>query len=308
MRRIWLPVAVLLTLGTLTGPASASFPGRNGTIVYGWLGDAAFRAGPVATSIRAVDPPSGLVRVLRDCPLQRDRGLTRTDCTVGAPRVSPDGTRVAFPTTRVDGPGMGLIAADGTGLEEHLGDYSYGSLAWSPAGDRLLLSRQLGPGGSIASGIYLAALDGTELDQVAPEGTASPDWSSTGRIALVRRANIWLTRLGGTPRRLTRRGGQSPSWSPRGSKLAFVRTVGGRDEVFLVGRDGDGLRRLTRRGGYGPSWSPDGRWIAFIRAGDLFVVRTNGRGLRRLVDGFREPEFGEGPQVTSIDWQALPRR
>ena len=317
MRRAWILVALVAALGTLAGPASASFPGRNGTIVYGWLGEATFRAGPVATSIRAVDPPSGLVRVLRDCPLQQRGGPTHADCIVGAPRVSPDGTRVAFANTQVVvrpqdpweyRPGIGLIAADGTGLEEHPGENSYGSLAWSPAGNRLLLSRQLGPGGSDSSGIYLASLDGTELSQVAPDGLGSPDWSSTGRIAFVRRADIWLTRLGGTPRRLTHRGGYSPSWSPHGSKLAFVRGVGGRDEVFLVGRDGDGLRRLTRRGGYGPSWSPDGRWIAFIRAGNLFVVRTNGRGLRRLVAGLREPEFGEGPQVTSVDWQALPRR
>ena len=317
MRRVWILIALVTALGTLTGPASASFPGRNGTIVYGWLGDAAFRAGPVATSIRAVDPPSGLVRVLRDCPLQQGSGPTHADCIVSAPRVSPGGTRVAFPTTQVVvrppdpweyRPGIGLMAADGTGLEEHLGEHSYGSLAWSPAGDRLLLSRQLGPGGSDSGGIYLASLDGTELSRVAPEGPGSPDWSSTGRIAFVRRSDIWLTRLGATARRLTHRGGASPSWSPHGSKLAFVRAVGGRNEVFLVGRDGRGLRKLTRRGGYGPSWSPDGSWIAFIRAGDLFVVRTNGRGLRRLVDGLSEPEFGEGPQVTSVDWQALRRR
>lgn len=317
MKRVWIPVVVLLALGTLTGPAAASFPGGNGTIVYGWLGEATYRAGPVATSIRAVDSSNGLVRVLRDCPLQYGGAPTHADCIVGAPRASPDGTRVAFATIQVVvrppdpweyRPGLGLMASGGTGLEEHHGQHSYGSLAWSPAGDRLLLSRQLGPGGSNESGIYLASLDGTELDQVTPEGTGSPDWSSTGRIAFVRRSNIWLTRLGGTPRRLTRRGGYSPSWSPRGSKLAFVRWVGGRGEIFLVGRDGDGLRRLTHRGGSSPSWSPDGRWIAFIRAGDLFVVRTNGRGLRRLVDGLREPEFGEGPQVTAVDWQALPRR
>jgi len=75
-----------------------------------------------------------------------------------------------------------------------------------------------------------------------------------------------------------------------------------------VGQDGRGLRRLTYRGGYSPCWSPDGRWIAFLRNGNLFVIRTNGRGLRRMVVGMSEPEFGEGPQVQSIDWQALPLR
>jgi len=307
---------VLVALGSFAEPASGSFPGRNGAIVYGWLGNAAFRAGPVATSVRSFDPRTGLQRVLRDCPLQSDVGApSHAECIVSAPRVSADGTRVAFPTTHVvapfpepwqSRPGFGLVGVDGSGLEEHYGEHSYGSVAWSPANDRLLLSRQMEQGSSV-SAIYLAALDGTELQQVAPEGAGSPDWSSTGRIAFVRASDIWLTRLGGTPRRLTRRGGANPSWSPHGSKLAFVRTFRGREEVFVVGRDGRDLERLTRRGGYSPSWSPDGRWIGFVRAGSIFVVRTNGRGLRRVVAGSREPEFGEGRQAVSVDWQALPR-
>lgn len=311
-----LTVAAIVVLGSAPAPASEAFPGRNGTIVYSWLGEAAFRAGPVATSIRAVNPRNGVLRVLRDCPLQADGGgPTHADCIVSAPRVSSDGIRVAFPTTQVivrfpepweSRPGLGLMNVDGSGLEEHHGEHAYRSLAWSPAGDRLLLERRAAPGAASASAIYLAALNGTELRQVTPEGTAAPDWSSTGRIAFVRAGDIWLTRFGGTPRRLTYRGGASPSWSPHASKLAFVRGVRGRDEVFLVRRDGRELRRLTRRGGYSPSWSPDGRWIAFVRAGSLYVTRADGRALRRLVTGLREPEFGEGQQVLAIDWQALP--
>jgi WD40-like Beta Propeller Repeat len=76
-----------------------------------------------------------------------------------------------------------------------------------------------------------------------------------------------VTRLGGKPRRLTYRGGSSPSWSPHGTKLAFVRARSRRGvvrrDIYVVRRDGRGLGRLTRRGGDSPSWSPDGRWIAF---------------------------------------------
>jgi len=95
--------------------------------------------------------------------------------------------------------------------------------------------------------------------------------------------------------------------------LAFVRLGRSRrdddrGDVYLVRRDGSGLRRLTRRGGYSPAWSPDGRWIAFIRAGDLYVVRTTGGHLRRLVDELGPDEtYGLGPQVLSVDWQARPR-
>jgi Tol biopolymer transport system component len=318
-------LAVLVVSWLAAGSAWASFPGRNGVIVYGWIGEGTHRAGPTHTSIRAVAPRTGRVRVLRDCPLIHGGPVPYARCIVSSPSVSPDGRRVAFPTVRVivrdPAPwefqhGLAMTASDGTDLEEHRTAHPYGSLAWSPGGDRLLLDRQLVPGSSAGSAIFLASLDGTELGQVTPEWTGAPDWSSTGRIAFVttsiaadcapRCFDIWTTRRGETARRLTYRGGTSPSWSPHGSKLAFVRSVGEREEVFTVRRDGRGLRRLTHRGGYSPSWSPDGNWIAFIRNGDLYVVRTNGRGVRRLVAGMRE--FGEGPQVTSLDWQARSRR
>ena len=89
-------------------------------------------------------------------------------------------------------------------------------------------------------------------------------------------------RLGRTASRLTHRGGQSPSWSPRGTKLALVRVDRGGQDIYVVRRDGRGLRWLTRRGGYGASWSPDGKGIAFLRYGDIYVVRsTGGGGVRR---------------------------
>jgi TolB protein len=210
-------------------------------------------------------------------------------------------------------PALGVIALDGTGLEEHGRESQLNGLAWSPGGDQLLLDR-LGPSGG--AGVSLTSLDGTDLGPVTPAFTGSPDWSSTGQIAFVRSSSdpdchphcydIWVMRLGEAPRRLTYRGGYSPSWSPHGTKLAFVRLAEGRQQVYLVGRDGRGLRRLTGRGGSGPSWSPDGRWIAFTRNGDLYVVRTDGSGRRRLVDGMLA--FGEGPHVTGIDWQSKPRR
>lgn len=306
MSRVSIIMATLMAWAMTAGAAYASFPGRNGAIAYGWTGESAYRAGPTHTSIRAVDPRTGLVRALRDCPLRFNESVPYTDCSVSAPRYSPDGRRIAFPAIRITPdftglpwrfqPGIARMTSDGSGLEEHPVDNTTWALAWAPAGDRLLVQRE--------QGLFLATLDGAESSQAAPAPSQTPDWSSRGEIAFAGRRDVFIMRLGGSPRRLTYRGGFDPSWSPHGTKLAFVRQVrNGPANVYLVGRDGRGLRRLTPRGGHGPKWSPDGRWIAFVRNGDLYVIRASGRGRRRLVDA--PTASGEGPQVGAIDWQAL---
>lgn len=176
--------------------------------------------------------------------------MTYADRIVSMPSVSPNGQRTAFPTVRITvrypdhwefQHALGMMASDGTGFEEHPTANTYASLAWSPVGDRLLLARQLVPGSLGGGTRFLASLDGTELGQVTPEWTGSPDWSSTRRIAFVRSTgpdcdprclDIWTTRLGETPRRLTYRGGHSPSWSPHGTQLAFVRSVDDHEEIY----------------------------------------------------------------------------
>ena len=342
-RTVWMRagralVVVVAVLGVGGSSAWAAFPGRNGKIVYGWDAGSAYRTGPRSTSIRTVDPRSGRVRVVRECAFLPG-GLT--DCTLWGPRYSPDGLTIAFASIRIQlpipdwirpwqyWPGFGTMGSDGSGFEEHAAGNTYWSLAWSPAGNRLLLQRVLDvrdsfrpPDFSKPSAIFLATLDGAELSQVTSAGTSTPDWSSAGEIAFTRSRNdpscptcsdIYVLRPGGAPRRLTYRAASSPSWSPHGSKLAFVREDHSsvnvvKKDVYIVGRDGHGLRRLTRRGGYAPAWSPDGKWIAFIRSNDLYVVRARGGGLRRLVNAPRRDPFDpRGGFVTSVDWQPLPR-
>jgi dipeptidyl aminopeptidase/acylaminoacyl peptidase len=321
---------VLLVLVAFAGPSSASFPGRNGTIVYGWIDAQKYEMPP--TSIRAVNPRSGRRRVLTDCPHRASPlGVPYAECIVAGPRFSPNGRTIAYPTVQVIPattpghpweyrPGIGMMAAsDGTRLEERATVVEYQWLAWSPAGNQFLLQRVARRGISSTKRHLSRLARWVELTQVTPEWTGSPDWSTTGDIAFTRYADpsclprcedIWVTRLGGTPHQLTFDGGFNPSWSPHGTKLAFAHwTRDGQADVHLIGKDGRGRRRLTYRGGLSPTWSPDGKWIAFIRENDLYIVRTTGRGLRRVVNAPPVDEvYGLGPQVVSIDWQARPRR
>jgi TolB protein len=88
----------------------------------------------------------------------------------------------------------------------------------------------------------------------------------------------------------------APSWSPNGKRLVFVLDDGiesNRSGIYTVNPNGSALRLVRRAHGEyldSPVWSPNGKWIAFSgEAGyarhaeqDLFVVRPNGKGLRRL--------------------------
>ena len=108
---------------------------------------------------------------------------------------------------------------------------------------------------------------------------------------------------GSNVRQLTRSDGQesSPSWSPDGSRIVFIRGVpdSERSAVYTIRADGTGLTRTRaataayRR----PAWSPDGRTIAVVRDGDLITMDANGSNPRR-VPGLT----GRGYSVGSPEW------
>jgi Tol biopolymer transport system component len=78
----------------------------------------------------------------------------------------------------------------------------------------------------------------------------------------------------------------SPTFSPDGTRLAFVRESGGNADIYVANADGSSARRLTRTAGgdYNPAWSPDGTRIAFAsnRGGlfKIYVMRADGSDVR----------------------------
>jgi Tol biopolymer transport system component len=154
--------------------------------------------------------------------------------------------------------------------------------------------------------VYTAARgdQGAELFAIGRDGVAgarrltrtfdaedAPSWSPRGdRIAYGRgvptchagqcngllEADIWLLNVGGTARRLTRGRAAdlvdtSPSWSPDGRRIAFVRRAccddSDADGVYVVGVDGTGLTRLTSERAVAVAWGPSGTSLAIAREG-----------------------------------------
>lgn len=86
--------------------------------------------------------------------------------------------------------------------------------------------------------------------------------------------------------------GRSPSWHPQGGILAFIREVGGVDQLFTIDTaTGTGLTQLINddlNQGW-PTWSPDGRFIAFATHQNgnwrLYCIKPDGTGLIQLTEG-----------------------
>jgi Ca2+-binding RTX toxin-like protein len=75
------------------------------------------------------------------------------------------------------------------------------------------------------------------------------------------------------------------AWSPDGTLIAFA---SGRDtdtSIHVIAPDGSGEREVTSGpDDRSPAWSPDGSSLAFESRGDLWTVRGDGTGRRRLTD------------------------
>lgn len=91
----------------------------------------------------------------------------------------------------------------------------------------------------------------------------------------------------------------SPSFSPDGSRIAFVTNLSGLPQVWVMPAAGGYPVLVTAFDdpvGF-VNWSPDGQWLAFnVAPGgglneQIYVVRPDGTGLRRLTQGGKENNF-----------------
>jgi Tol biopolymer transport system component len=179
------------------------------------------------------------------------RNLTRRPGQDHSPAWSPDGRRIAFASVRGGAmPSIWVVNADGSGqrrVSRVGGEYP----AWSPDGRKIAFDRNtFGPTGwdiwaVDADGSHPRSLIASRADEQgaawSPDGKTIAYGSSRGAPPNYKR--IWLANANGSGQHLlSRRVGERPAWSKRGTDLLF--TAG---RIFMVRRDGSGLTAIPVR-------------------------------------------------------------
>jgi Tol biopolymer transport system component len=214
---------------------AADGPDPSGRIIFGQIAREASILGQIVGPVFAIDPDgSDLVKVL-DCKIQR-------------PRVSPDGTRLAFSIAMDDGTMQVATAnVDGSRLRILTSTTGFAETPdWSPDGSSLIYSH-------------------------------APQQCTTGAeddCANDRRYSLWrMDADGGNQQRIT--GADTLAWEPRFSpdgRAVVFQTFDFADETLRIGiRDLDtGRERFlipTSHAPEHPDWSPDGQWIIYNLTG-----------------------------------------
>jgi Tol biopolymer transport system component len=151
-------------------------------------------------------------------------------------RYSPDGSQIAFSSTRMDRAEIWICASDGSSprpLTSFGPDQLVtGSPCWSPDGKRIVFDTR----------------------------------PANGKSSL-----YWVDARGGQPHRLTHDDSTNivPQWSYDGARIYFSSDRSGRFELWSIASEGGPATQFSTGGGFEASPSSDGEFIFFTRAWEV---------------------------------------
>jgi len=208
---------------------------------------------------------AGLPNIVISRPFE---GLAPLQLTTNAgnnvtPIYSPDGKKIAFSSNRTGNFDIYLMNADGS--EVHSLTTSTAddiTPTWSPTGTQIAFTSNR----SGTPQIYVMDTDGLNQRVITHEtGADRATWSPAPLNEIAYSATsgpgqdikVYEVSTGRT-RQLTNGEGsnESPAFAPNGRHVAFTSTRAGKEQIFLIHRDGSGLKQLTTLGNNRqPDWS-----------------------------------------------------
>ncbi len=276
-----LAVAVVLTLAvsaaavvarTDGGGTTAVQPGvaRSASVAASELDEQSATTSTGASAVVSTTAPAPAAD--RATPTSRPKATTTTSPS------RPAATTTTTPKAAiggVDGPGVYVVAPDGTGVRKVVSGWSM--FSWSPDGSNL----------AIADGhtLRIAAADGSRQTGIAAGvGATAPAWSPDGsRIAFGRSGSQWVVRAdGGGGATLVEPQGHLAGWTPDGRLVVITSRESG--SLSVVVHENDGTRRVIASDAsttVPPVVSPDGRMVAYLGNG-ITVAAIDGSGSRAI--------------------------
>jgi len=234
---------------------------------------------------------------------QNQHQVTHLGSIALSPRISPDGSRLAFAALDRGGWSIRMYSVElgrMIGFPAGVGGGSNLSPAWSSNGAKLAFSSSR----SGDSEIWVASASGGGLHRVTtfrgPD--VAPTWNpkTNGQIAWASgRTGLpqiyTMSEDGSSVQRITDGGyAVSPSWSPSGQFLAFSwnRKYGpgdpGGNDIHIIDIASKQYLQLTHESGSNdfPSWAPDNRHIVFERRvghrSDIWTMLSDGTDQHQL--------------------------
>lgn len=214
--------------------------------------------------------------------------LGRLTASVFAPRLSPDGGRIAFETRDPIGPDGARLWIAGLAniperrpLDSVAGPQNWAPI-WSVDGQRLVFLVS----GSRPDALYWRRADGSGSAEHLVDARSAEGWIGAGTQLRVltltgnrdygislfdmqSRTLMTLVDLPGSAQ-------HSSAVSPDGRWIAYASNESGRYDVWLEPLPRSGQRyQVTRNGGGHPMWLPDGKSLYFDRGRQIFQVTVN---------------------------------